>query len=55
MPEEGTLTHDMHYHKAAYDDALQLGSKNVIMHNQHFNSIINGKLESTTLWQGIMH
>nr|WP_308582645.1 Mbeg1-like protein [uncultured Gardnerella sp.] len=55
VPEEGTLTHDMHYHKAAYDDALQLGSKNVIMHNQHFNSIINGKLESTTLWQGIMH
>lgn len=55
VPEEGTLTHDTHYHKAAYDDALQLGSKNVIIHNQHFNSIINGKLESTTLWQGVMN
>lgn len=55
VPEEGTLTHDTHYHKAAYDDALQLGSKNVILHNQHFNSIINGKSESTTLWQGVMN
>ena len=54
VPEEGTLTHDLHYHTAAYEDALQLGSKSVREQDQHFNNIINGKLQSTTLWQGVM-
>lgn len=54
VPEEGTLTHDLHYHTAAYEDALQLGSKSVREQDQHFQNIINGKLQSTTLWQGVM-
>lgn len=54
IPEEGTLTHDLHYHCAAYDDALQLGSKSIVIQDEHFNKIIDGKLESTTLWQGVM-
>lgn len=54
VPEEGTLTHDLHYHTAAYEDALQLGSKSVREQDRHFQNTINGKLQSTTLWQGIM-
>ncbi|MFU0573689.1 alpha/beta hydrolase [Gardnerella vaginalis] len=54
VPEEGTLTHDLHYHTAAYEDALQLGSKSVREQDRHFQNIINGKLQSTTLWQGVM-
>lgn len=54
IPEEGTLTHDLHYHTAAYEDALQLGSKSVREQDRHFQNTINGKLQSTTLWQGIM-
>lgn len=54
VPEEGTLTHDLHYHKAAYADAMQLGSKSVIAQDQHFQKIIDGELQSTTLWQGVM-
>lgn len=55
IPEEGTLTHDLHYHRAAYEDAMQLGSKSVLMQDKHFQKIIDGKLQSTTLWQGVMH
>lgn len=54
VPEEGTLTHDLHYHTAAYEDALQLGSKSVREQDRHFQNTINGKLQSTTLWQGVM-
>lgn len=54
VPEEGTLTHDLHYHTAAYEDALQLGSQSVRRQDQHFQKIIDGELQSTTLWQGVM-
>lgn len=54
VPEERTLTHDLHYHTAAYEDALQLGSKSVREQDRHFQNTINGKLQSTTLWQGVM-
>ncbi|EIK85057.1 hypothetical protein CGSMWGv00703C2mash_04861 [Gardnerella pickettii 00703C2mash] len=54
MPEEGTLTHDLNYHQAAYADAHQLASKEIRTQESHFNKILSGKLEETTLWQGVM-
>ena len=54
VPEEGTLTHDLNYHQAAYDDAHQLASKEIRTQESHFNKILSGKLEETTLWQGVM-
>ena len=54
VPEEGTLTHDLNYHQAAYADAHQLASKEIRTQESHFNKILSGKLEETTLWQGVM-
>lgn len=54
VPEEETLTHDLHYHEAAYDDASRLGSKAIRTQEKNFKDTINGELESTTLWQGVM-
>lgn len=54
VPEEGTLTHDLNYHKAAYEDAHQLGSKEIRMQEEHFRKTLGDELEETTLWQGIM-
>lgn len=55
VPEDGTLTHDLHYHRAAYEDAMQLGSKSVRSQDKHFYDVIDGELQSTTLWQGVMN
>ncbi|WP_162861416.1 alpha/beta hydrolase, partial [Gardnerella vaginalis] len=54
VPEEGTLTHDLNYHKAAYEDSHQLGSKEIRMQEEHFRKTLGDELEETTLWQGIM-
>ena len=54
VPEEGTLTHDLHYHKAAYEDASQLGSAAIRSQEQHFQNTIRGELQSTFVWQGVM-
>ncbi len=55
IDEKGTLTHDLHYHQAAYEDASTLGSSAILNQENHFKNIVDGKLESTTLWQGVMN
>ncbi len=55
VPESGTLTHDLHYHCAAYEDASALGSRAIRSQEEHFENIVSGKLESTTLWQGTVN
>ncbi|KXA18580.1 hypothetical protein [Gardnerella vaginalis] len=54
VPEEGTLTHDLNYHQAAYQDASQLSSKQIRSQESHFSNVLKGTLEETTLWQGVM-
>lgn len=53
-PEDKEITHWLRYHQAAYRNAQDLGSAAVATHEQHFQSILDGKLEHTTYWQGRM-
>lgn len=55
VDESGTLTHDMHFHCAAYENASKLDSEAIRLHETHFQEFTRGKVEATTIWQGRMY
>lgn len=55
VDEEGTLTHDLNYHRAAYADASKLSSQAIRAQEQHFADVVNGTLQETRFWQATMY
>lgn len=52
--ENKQISHWLGYHEAAYRNASDLGSHQVQEHEEHFQHVIDGELESTTYWRGRM-
>lgn len=48
------LSHAMNYLKAAYDNASAKGNHALTVHEEHFQSLVSGRLEETSYYQGRM-
>ena len=46
------ISHGMAFHRAAYADALAMGSSTVLAHDAHFSHTVSGSLERTTYYRG---